>query len=62
MRSDREVMCCTNCGGELEEHPLLRDTRVCRQCEIEYDRDNQRIDWEAISRHRDTVAQGHLHL
>lgn len=48
MSKERELRRCAKCGGELEEHPLLRDTRVCRQCEIEYDRDNQRIDWEAV--------------
>jgi|GEM_PF-2807691 len=62
MGKEKDILRCANCGGELEMHPLLRDTRVCRQCEIEYDRNNQRIDWESLSRHWDNVAQGHLHL
>ncbi len=47
MRKEKDTPRCTKCGGELEEHPLLRDTRVCRCCEIEFDRNNQRIDWAA---------------
>jgi len=41
-------MRCDRCGEELEPHPLLLHTWVCRRCEIDYDEDNRRIDWNEI--------------
>jgi len=45
---DEEVMRCERCGEELESHPVLFHTWICRQCEIEYDDENRRIDWDQI--------------
>lgn len=47
-RSDNEVMRCDHCGEALESHPVLFHTWICRQCEIEYDDNNRRIDWDKI--------------
>ncbi len=45
---EEEVMRCEHCDEELEPHPVLFRTWICRQCEIEYDEDNRQIDWSKI--------------
>ncbi len=50
MRDVREdALTCEHCSRELEQHPLLKETWTCRQCEIDYDEEGRRISWPEIS-------------
>ena len=53
MRSwDEEPLRCKRCGEELESHPVLFHTWTCRRCEIDYDVEGYKLDWDQVDYQR----------
>ncbi len=43
---------CRRCGEELVPHPVLFRTLTCPTCDIDYDDQGYKIDWDQIDYQR----------